>query len=61
MLPAEVQSPAPWDAYLARLTTPPPQLATQPWLLHTLRPPASATTLKQLHMAAERAWSWEAA
>ena len=47
MLPAELQSPATWDNYLAFLTAPPTQVATQLPQPHTPQPSAPADSLNQ--------------
>ena len=47
MLPAELQTPAAWDRYLANLTEALAQVASQLPLLHTVQPPASASSLNQ--------------
>ena len=47
MLPAELQSPAAWDSYLASLTAPPAQVAAQLPQPHTPQPSAPADSLKR--------------
>ena len=47
MLPAELQTPASWDGYLANLTAALARVGSQLPLLHTVQPPAPASSLNQ--------------
>ena len=53
MLPPELCTPAVWHEYLAHLTAPPAQPATQLPAPHTPQPPAPASCLDQLITEAE--------
>ena len=53
MLPPELWTPAAWQEYLAHLTAPPAQPATQLPAPHTPQPPAPASCLDQLITEAE--------
>ena len=53
MLPPELRTLAAWDEYLAELTFPPAQPATQLPAPHTSQPPAPASCLDQLITEAE--------
>ena len=47
LLPPELQHPAAWDGFIANLTAPPAQHASQLPLPHTAQPPLPATCLNQ--------------